>query len=94
MLRGNLKTYRYLDNVWQFVLEPVTLKFAPGRMGSGEELHMPSAKLVCVDSKLIQKEKEERENNERMAEQLHAEANNSVQVKTEPGLELKKEEDV
>ena len=52
---------------------------------------MPSAKLVCVDSKLIQKEKEEREDYER---QLQAEGVNSVMIKTEPGLALKKEDDV
>lgn len=76
------------------MLESVTLKLTPGRSGSGEEVEMPSAKLVCIDSKIIQKEKEEREENERAAEQLQA-AGNSILIKTEPELTtLKKEEGV
>ena len=56
---------------------------------------MQSAKLVCVDSKLVQKEKEEREEHEREREQMQAamsDAVNPVVIKTEPGLITKKEE--
>lgn len=55
---------------------------------------MKSAKLVCVDSKLVQKEKDERESLEREAEQLKR-AESKVVIKMEPGLPVpvpKKEE--
>ena len=85
---------RYLDNVWQFVLEGVTLKLQPSRPGCGGDVTMQSAKLVCVDSKLVQKEKEEREEHEREREQMQAAMNDAVVIKTEPGLITKKEENL
>eukprot|EP00210_Caulerpa_lentillifera_P007574 g7234.t1 len=69
-LKGNLKTYRYLDNVWQFVLEKLTLKLIPGSRTNSSDLKMDSAKLVCVDSKLVQKENDELELREKQTPPL------------------------
>lgn len=68
--------HRYIDNVWQFVLENVSLKLCPtGRGGTtGGDVQMESSKLICVDSKLVLKEKEEREGREREAELLQQQA--------------------
>lgn len=87
-LRGKLKTYRYIDNVWQFVLEEVKLKLMPkGGSNSCKEVDMASSKLICVDSKLVQKEREEKEGQDREAELQHQRA---LQVKLEEHEETKK----
>lgn len=55
--------------MWQFVLKPVNLKLTiPPVKGAGSntfEINMDSAKLICIDSKLVLKEKEKREGRER-----------------------------
>ncbi|GMH44951.1 hypothetical protein BSKO_12908 [Bryopsis sp. KO-2023] len=91
-LRGKLKTYRYIDNVWQFVLEEVSLRLCSGGRGgsSGSEVKMESSKLICVDSKLVLKEKEEREGQEREAELLQQKA---LEVKLEETEEVRKTEE-
>ncbi|CAD7702167.1 unnamed protein product [Ostreobium quekettii] len=63
VIKAGLKNYRYIDNVWQFVLDDVHLRVAAnGRPSGGQvEERMDCAKLVCVDSKLVMKDKMEAE---------------------------------
>uniref|UniRef100_A0A7S3VTU2 Transcription initiation factor IIA subunit 2 n=1 Tax=Dunaliella tertiolecta TaxID=3047 RepID=A0A7S3VTU2_DUNTE len=55
-IKANLKHYRYFDNVWQFTLENVTFRLSPsggGSLNTAHEISCDRAKVVCVDSKLV-----------------------------------------
>mmetsp|Transcript_18565 Transcript_18565/g.39848 ORF Transcript_18565/g.39848 Transcript_18565/m.39848 type:complete len:120 (+) Transcript_18565:222-581(+) len=57
LIKANLKTYRYYDNVWQFTLENVSMKLnqtGTGSMNNAPEVCCDRAKVVCVDSKLLE----------------------------------------
>lgn len=62
-LKGKLDVYRYIDNVWTFVLSNASLRLAhhlstPKK--DEEEVEVEGLlKMVLVDSKVIQKPKEE-----------------------------------
>eukprot|EP00877_Chromochloris_zofingiensis_P010918 jgi/Chrzof1/607/Cz01g22070.t1 len=58
-IKANLSTYKYLDNVWQFVLKDVSFRLNPTGVGSAKkspEVLCDIAKVVCVEHKLAQKE--------------------------------------
>ncbi|WIA22082.1 hypothetical protein OEZ86_008500 [Tetradesmus obliquus] len=54
-VKGNLDTYKYYDNVWQFTLSDVAFKLNASGTGSlkkAPEVTCDKAKIVCVDIKL------------------------------------------
>lgn len=54
-IKATLSMYKYLDNVWQFVMTDVSFKLNASGHGSirkAIEMHSDRMKLVCVDSKL------------------------------------------
>eukprot|EP00878_Enallax_costatus_P002441 GHUV01002618.1.p2 GENE.GHUV01002618.1~~GHUV01002618.1.p2 ORF type:complete len:119 (+),score=39.72 GHUV01002618.1:313-669(+) len=54
-VKGNLDTYKYYDNVWQFLLSDVAFKLSAtgtGSMKKAPEVTCDKAKIVCVDIKL------------------------------------------
>ena len=54
-IRGNLSTYKYYDNVWQFLLKDVSFRLNPTGQGSARkapEVRASAIKLVCVEYKL------------------------------------------
>ena len=54
-IRGNLRTYKYYDNVWQFLLKDVSFRLNPTGQGSARkapEVRASAIKLVCVEYKL------------------------------------------
>eukprot|EP00879_Flechtneria_rotunda_P006013 GHRR01006325.1.p1 GENE.GHRR01006325.1~~GHRR01006325.1.p1 ORF type:complete len:118 (+),score=45.28 GHRR01006325.1:296-649(+) len=56
-IKGNLDTYKYFDNVWQFVISDVSFKLIPSGTGSfkkAPEITCDKAKITCVDLKLAQ----------------------------------------
>ncbi len=56
-LKGKLDVYRYIDNVWTFVLSDPVLKLAPTLTSArkdDEELTVPGPlKMVLVDAKVV-----------------------------------------
>eukprot|EP01025_Chloroclados_australasicus_P055959 TRINITY_DN6870_c0_g2_i3.p2 TRINITY_DN6870_c0_g2~~TRINITY_DN6870_c0_g2_i3.p2 ORF type:complete len:167 (+),score=14.94 TRINITY_DN6870_c0_g2_i3:331-831(+) len=51
LIQGNLKTYNYFDNVWQFELTDATFKLTPkaqGSVQSAPKLSADTIKLICV----------------------------------------------
>lgn len=58
LIKGNLKTYRFLDNVWQFNLENVIFKLntsGQGSMTTAPEVTCDKAKVICIDAALAPK---------------------------------------
>ncbi|KAI8477023.1 MAG: hypothetical protein J3K34DRAFT_498347 [Monoraphidium minutum] len=56
-IKATLSTYRYLDNVWQFVMTNVAFRLNAAGHGSlrkAAEVRSDKVKLVCVDAKLAQ----------------------------------------
>lgn len=47
LIKANLKSYRYIDSVWQFVLDKVTLKVRCGAVGCG--LCVPSGSILVAE---------------------------------------------
>ncbi|KDD72910.1 hypothetical protein H632_c2746p0 [Helicosporidium sp. ATCC 50920] len=60
-MKGQLATYRYLDNVWNFVLSNVSIKLWPTQSSNRreeQELSSATLKLVLVDARVVQQELE------------------------------------
>ncbi|KAL6762875.1 hypothetical protein V8C86DRAFT_2508170 [Haematococcus lacustris] len=56
-IKANLKTYRFFDNVWQFMLENVNFKLPPsgtGPQGGTADVSCARAKVVCVNAALLE----------------------------------------
>lgn len=56
-IKGNLDTYKYYDNVWQFTLSNVTFKLnasGTGSMKKAPEVACDKMKIICVDQSLAQ----------------------------------------
>jgi transcription initiation factor TFIIA small subunit len=54
-LKAQLRSYRYFDNVWQFLLTDVSLRLNATGQGSAKrapEVKCDACKIVCVDQKL------------------------------------------
>jgi transcription initiation factor TFIIA small subunit len=62
-LKGKLDVYRYIDNVWTFILSDVTLRAAPtltaSKKDEQEVVVDGPVKLVLVDAKLVKLPEEE-----------------------------------
>lgn len=55
-MKGQLASYRYLDNVWDFVVSDVTIKLWPTQSSNRreeQELTAASMKLVLVDARCV-----------------------------------------
>lgn len=76
------------------MLENLSLKLTPGGRTNSSDLSMDSAKLVCVDSKQVQKENEELEGREKPPELPIHDPLSQVLPKTESDIRTGPEEDL
>ena len=67
-LKGNLDVYRYIDNVWTFVLSDTTLRAVPTLNAPRKDEQVIAAeggvKMVLVDAKLMKAPDEDEEEEE------------------------------
>eukprot|EP01023_Acetabularia_acetabulum_P055399 TRINITY_DN6395_c0_g1_i10.p6 TRINITY_DN6395_c0_g1~~TRINITY_DN6395_c0_g1_i10.p6 ORF type:complete len:121 (+),score=12.46 TRINITY_DN6395_c0_g1_i10:177-539(+) len=55
-IEAKLKTYRYIDSMWQFELTDAKIKVnasGQGSFTSVQEMQADKVKVVCVDSKVV-----------------------------------------
>ena len=54
--KGHLDSYRFLDNVWTFIVSDATFRLSPtgSQMASRTpELHVHKLKMICLDNKVL-----------------------------------------